>query len=107
MHIFSKYKERFVPSDQNDMLDIVKNDKKMFEEYKKAFNQEKTEGICRHLCNYIILNNLLINKETFSKAFEDKRSLICNLIETVQKDDITSREEYRQRSFISSGYLGI
>ncbi|MDR2978459.1 MAG: hypothetical protein LBU56_03530 [Rickettsiales bacterium] len=63
--VFSKYKERFVLNKQIDLMNIIESDKQMFQDYKKFFNREKMQGICRHLCDYVVLNDLLVNKESF------------------------------------------
>ncbi|MFP3024691.1 MAG: hypothetical protein ACEY3K_18145 [Wolbachia sp.] len=42
---------------------------KMFQEYKKWFNRKKIEGVCRHLCEYVTLHDLLDSKQSFVQAF--------------------------------------
>ncbi|MDX5462268.1 MAG: hypothetical protein O7157_01700 [Wolbachia endosymbiont of Tetragnatha montana] len=99
--IFSKYKEKFAPNVQTDLMSIIKSDEQMFQDYKKFFNREKIDGICRHLCDYVILNDLLVNKESFIKAFdsiEKKRSLVNALIKKVKDSSIVSDEVDKQKS---------
>ncbi|WP_250295959.1 hypothetical protein [Wolbachia endosymbiont of Oedothorax gibbosus] len=98
--IFSKYKEKFAPNAQIDLMNIIESDEQMFQDYKKFLNRKKIDGICRHLCDYITLNDLLVNKESFIKAFdsiEKKRSLVNDLIKKVKNDDINSDEVNKQK----------
>ncbi|WP_250294715.1 hypothetical protein [Wolbachia endosymbiont of Oedothorax gibbosus] len=98
--IFSQYKERFVPNAQRDLMNIVESDEQMFQDYKKFFNREKIDGICRHLCEYVTLNDLLVNKGSFVKAFdsiEKKRSLVNALIKKVKDNSIVSDEVDKQK----------
>lgn len=98
--IFSKYKEKFAPNAQIDLMNIIESDEQMFQDYKKFLNREKIDGICRHLCDYITLNDLLVNKESFVKAFdsiEKKRSLVNALIKKVKDNSIVSDEVYHQK----------
>ncbi|WP_250294714.1 hypothetical protein [Wolbachia endosymbiont of Oedothorax gibbosus] len=99
--IFSQYKERFVPNAQRDLMNIVESDEQMFQDYKKFLNREEIDGICRYLCEYVTLNDLLVNKESFVKVFdstEKKRSLIGDLIKKVKDGEIILEEARIQRA---------
>lgn len=53
------------------------------------------------MCDYVILNDLLVNKESFVKAFdsiEKKRSLVGDLIKNVKDSNIVSDEVDNQKS---------
>lgn len=56
---------------QGDLIDVMKADEGISQKYREILKPiwQREDGLCRHLCEYVAVRNLLANKETFSEVF--------------------------------------